>query len=234
MSWAMLIEDAEDLRFVRREDFDGEVISAEEFDHMLRVCGGLWLHNGNPAAPHAELTSGKCSDGFVDTLRLLKYPNLTMLFGEELARIYRQSGASSPDWIIGSDHAAATLSFAVAYHMQSKHAFTEKGPDKTQLWKREVVGLAEIVLQVEELVTTTTTLERVRAGIIEGNPSPVTFADASLTLVHRSSSYEFDERPILHFRHYDIAVWEPEDCPLCAAGSPRLRLKQNWAALTAV
>jgi orotate phosphoribosyltransferase len=236
MSKILEITDPEGLRFVERSDFAAEaMISPQEFDHMLRLCGGLWLHSGDRSAPHAELTSGKYSDGFVNTLLLLKYPAVNMLLAEELAWIFNEERGSGPDWVIGSDHAAATLSFAVARYLNAKHAFTEKGPDgKTQLWKRETIGEDEVVLQVEELVTTTATLDRVRTGIVAGNAHPVQFAPQSLALVHRSPTARFGEGPILHFRHYDINVWEPADCPLCAAGSERLRPKEKWAQLTAV
>lgn len=232
MSYVLELQAAEDLRHVYRGHFAGDVITAGEFDHMLRLCDGLWQHNGDPSAPHAELTSGNCSDGFANTLLLLKYANINMLLAEELVRIYRESTGADPDWVVGSDHAAASLSAFVAYHLRAKHEFTEK-VDKTQLWKRETIGPDETVLQVEELVTTLATLERVRQGIVSGNTHPVTFADVSLTLVHRSPSYEFGGRPILYLRHYDISVWEPEECPLCAAGSERLRPKENWDRLTA-
>ena len=228
------IEQPDQIHLLKKEDLVGGTIHKDEFDHLLRVVGGLWLHSGDPSAPHAELTGGECSDGFVDTLRLLKYPNVCLLLAEQMANIYTAYMAKLPAWVIGSDHAAATFSFAVAYHLKAKHAFTEKGPDgKTQLWKRETIKPGEIVLHAEELVTTTATLDRVHDGIVEGNTHPVTFAPVSLTLVHRSSSYEFNGGDILYFRHYDINKWKPEECPLCAAGSQRLRPKQNWEQLTA-
>jgi orotate phosphoribosyltransferase len=236
MSYVLQLNRADELLGVSRHDFAsfGEVTS-EEFDHMLHLCDALWLHSGDPSAPHVELTSGKCSDGFVNTLRLLKYPNISMILADVMAKIYRAHDPLNrkPDWVIGSDHAGATFSQNVALQLRAKHEFTEKGPDKTQLWKRETIGADELVVQQEELVTTLKTLDEVRKGIISGNAHPVTFGYASMTLVHRSSSYEFEGKPILYFRHYDIQTWEPEECPLCAAGSPRLRPKQHWAELTA-
>lgn len=137
-----------------------------------------------------------------------------------------------PTWVIGSEHAGATFSHSVALTLGSMHDFTEKGEEKTQVWKRFDIKPEEIVLQVEELITTTGTLQAVRDGIRRGNSSPVTFAPVSLTLIHRSSIYEFENAPILYLAHYDINVWEPLDCPLCAAGSKRMRPKQHWKELT--
>jgi hypothetical protein len=60
----------------------------------------------------------------------------------------------------------------------------------------------------------------------------VTFAPVVGVLVHRSDVYEVEGAPVIYLAHYDISVWDPVDCPLCARGSKRLRPKQHWAELT--
>lgn len=231
----LLMDEAEALRRVSVTDIAGSCVSKDEFEHMLKLVGGFWLHNGDPAAPHAELTSGKCSDGFINVLLLLKYPRVCWLLAEDLATNFLESGLRKPDWVIGSDHAAATLSYEVARQLGAMHAFTEKRQEdgkKYQDWKRETIAPDELVLQVEELVSTTSTLQQVRNGIISGNAHPVRFADISLCLVHRSPDFEFAGKPIDYLFHYDIQAWEQDKCPLCAGGSKRLRPKQHWAELT--
>ncbi|HET7827384.1 MAG TPA: hypothetical protein VFK97_00780 [Candidatus Saccharimonadales bacterium] len=216
-------------------DFRRGYISQEEFEHMLKLVGGFWLHSGDPAAPHAELTSGRCSNGFINTLLLLKFPFVCGLLADDMADRYRALRLPDPDWVIGSDHAAATFSYEVAKQLGAKHAFTDKreeGEEKFQDWKREIIGPGELVLQAEELVATNSTLGAVRKGIITGNPHPVQFADVSVCLVHRSSDEQFEGRSILYLFHYDIESWQPAECPLCKAGSERVRPKQNWAKLT--
>lgn len=231
----LLMKDTEDLRHLGPVHSAGAYINQAEFEHMLKLVNGFWLHDGDPTAPHAELTSGLCSDGFINTLLLLKFPKVCELLAEDLAAAYLKRGIRKPDWVIGSDHAAATLSYEVAKQLGAKHAFTEKrqvGREKFQDWKRETIGPDELVLQAEELVSTTSTLEQVHDGIIAGNANPVRFADVSLCLVHRSPDYEFAGKPIVYLFHYDIHQWEPDRCPLCAAGSERLRPKTHWAELT--
>ncbi len=199
--------------------------------HIFEVCGALWLHNGDMARPHAELTSGRCSDGFVDVLRALRYPTMCRLLGSQLAMKIAPRYKGRVDWVVGSDHAAATLSYEVAKDFHAQHDFTEKGPDKTQRWSRFVVEPGEIVLQVEELVTTSGTLQAVRDGLRRAHPE-ITFAPLVATLVNRSTLTHFDGVPIVSLARYDIKSWAPEECPLCAAGSPRVRPKHNWKALT--
>lgn len=222
-----------ELRTLTCGDFPGRMTPAE-FRHIFEVCGALWLHLRNPKAPHAELTSGKCSNGFVDVLRVLRYTNLCEIMADQtVKKCLHLCDAGKFDWVIGSDHAGATFSYAVAKNLGAQHDFTEKGEGKSQKWKRFEIQPGEIVLQVEELVTTTGTLEEVRKGIREGNPHKVQFAPFVLVLVHRSKADTFENTPIVSFIHYDIEVWEPENCPLCKAGSERIKPKQNWARLTA-
>jgi orotate phosphoribosyltransferase len=238
---------AADLRGISEWDYEGRKITPEEVDHLFRLCDALWLHNGDPLRPHVELTSGKHSNGFVNTSKVLVYTNLNRLLASALLNLYRQhcyaerggqAWACDPDWVVGSDHAAATFSYEVAAACGARHDFTEKadeGTSKRQLWKRHVIPPGETVLQVEELVTTLATVRAVREGIRQGNSHPVTFAPAILTLVHRpsDSETEFEGSPILSLRRYDIQTWEAGECPLCLGGSEAIRPKQRWAELTA-
>jgi len=208
-------------------------LTPEEIRHIFETCSALWLHSGDMTRPHAELTSGRCSNGFVDVLRVLRYTNLCELLARQLGIKITDVYKGRVDWVVGSDHAAATLSFAVASFNGAQHDFTEKGPDKTQLWKRFEIGRDEVVLQVEELVTTTGTLQAVRDGLRRAYPEhEVQFAPVVACLVHRAPTYEFEGSPIVSLTHFDIQTWTPEECPLCAAGSQRVRPKHNWDALT--
>jgi orotate phosphoribosyltransferase len=207
--------------------------------HILELCEALWLHSGDPAAPHAELTSGKCSNGFVDVLRALRYTNVCDILAYHMthaieAKLDTIDNGAGIEWVVGSDHAGAVFSHDVARWLGAQHDFTEKGgaDGKQQIWKRFAIQPDAPVLQVEELMTTSGTLMAVRKGIREGNPNPVTFVPVVGVLVHRSDIYEVEGAPVVYLAHYDISVWNPEECPLCAAGSKRLRPKKNWVELT--
>ncbi|MFH1162271.1 MAG: hypothetical protein V1696_03290 [Candidatus Jorgensenbacteria bacterium] len=241
MKNVLSIGSVEELRSLSLVEDVGHMLFGEaEVGHVLKLCDALWLHSGNPTDPHAELTSGKCSNGFVDVLRALRYTNLCEIFADQLlvrvkAKMTRVDFGGPIDWVIGSDHAGAALSHSVATLLKAQHDFTEKGPDKTQLWKRFTIEPGETVLQVEELMTTSGTLLAVRKGIREGNAKrPVSFTPFVATLVHRSDVYDIEGTPVAYLVHYDIDTWEPAECPLCAAGSERLRPKEgkNWAKLT--
>lgn len=142
------------------------ILSQEVVTHFLRQAEAFWLHDGNMSRPHAQLTSGKCSNGFVDVLRLLSYTAVCRLFARELVwqlRAHDSELAERIRWVVGSDHAGAVISHSVASIMKVRHDFTEKTHDqKGQLWKRHAICDDETMLQVEELITTFATLEAVR------------------------------------------------------------------------
>jgi orotate phosphoribosyltransferase len=228
----LAIKTTKELQNLTWQDLADREITEAEFKHIFSLCDALWVHDGNPAHPHAELTSGRCSNGFVDTLRVLRFTNICQLMAHQSMKKIEKLLDKPVDWIIGSDHAAATFSFAVASFFNVQHDFTEKGPEKTQLWKRFTIGKTETVLQVEELVATSSTVVAVREGLRRDNAESVTFVPFIFTLIDRSNVTEVEGSPIHHLVHFDIWNAEPSECPLCKAGSPRLRPKKNWQQLT--
>lgn len=227
----------------------GGGLTPKDILHIFSVCEAGWVHSGNSEHPHAELTSGLCSNGFFDTLRVLRYTQLCDMLAEALAHkliraIHEVRLDVKYDWpplhtlCVGSDHAGAVFSYAVARHLSCMHDFTEKRDEvvegkkiKRQVWERFPIEADQEILQVEELMTTAGTFEAVRAGLRASNPD-VRFMPIAGVLVHRSDVWQIEDTRIVALGHYNIQTWDPKDCPLCAAGSKRVRPKQNWAELT--
>ena len=193
-------------------DYEKEILGAQKVEHLLsglignatlsgrlfsenvvlkifELCGAYWMHDGNPESPHAELTGGKCSNGFFNCLKVLKYVQLSDFLAQQLALLIRKEiGRTKVDWVIGSPMAGITFSHDVARILGAKVSFfTEKDPkrSKKMLWDREAIPEGETVLQIEELITTSLTLINVQEAIIEGNPCPVNFLPFIGTLIHR-------------------------------------------------
>jgi len=222
--------------------YDSKILEERDILSWFDSCDAAWMHDGNSRSPHAELTSGKCSNGFFDCIRVLRIPKLCEIFALQLFKKLIEQGIKKVDWVIGSPYAAITFSYEVAKAFEAVHAFTEKDPliiptnpkRKGMLWRRMEIPKNATVLQIEELVTTSGTFKEVRWAIEKGNPEPVNFLPVVGALVHRPPKLPADYGDIKVVSLIEKEVWavEPENCPLCKAGSKRLRPKANWKELT--
>jgi orotate phosphoribosyltransferase len=214
-------------------DLGGREMTSAEFAHIARLLNAFWMHDGNPESPHALLTKGKHSNGFINCGIPLSYANLCAIMAGELLKRIRKMYTGPIDWVVGSDHAGAALACNIAGLIEgpTRFDFCEKGAGGTQLWKRHQIAENARVLHVEELMTTAGTASTVRRGIREGNEAPVLFIPLVAVLVHRSIEVEVESHPVIHAFHFDIENWAPEDCPLCKQGSEAIRPKGNWERL---
>lgn len=232
-----------DLLSLKPETFEGKRLSSEIFLGWLRAADAIWMYPGEPSPsdPHAELTSGLCSDGFVDVTRLLCHPNVSEILARHLAgdvqRALSETGLSPKvDWVVSSAYAAITFGHDVARALGARFGYTEKdGEDperKRMLWRRLELPSDVVVLQVEELITTMGTTEAVRRAVEEGNAAQVNFLPLVATFVHRPQDLRASEaKGIVSLVDLEIRTYSPEDCPMCAVDSVRLRPKSNWEAL---
>ncbi|MDO8686921.1 MAG: hypothetical protein Q7K11_01800 [Candidatus Berkelbacteria bacterium] len=224
----------------RPKDYTLQHLSPEAILRWFYSHNAAWVHDGDPKKPHAELTSGRCSNGFFDCMRLLCHPNLNEILAQQLVyRLHRHDlGTQKVDWVIGSPYAAITFSYEVAKALSAMHGFVEKDPTdpsgKRMFWQRMQIPAGSNVLQIEELITTSGTFREVRRAVIEGNGEPVNFLPLVGALVHRPSKLPADYGLIKVVALIEKEVWavEPEDCLLCAGGSARYRPKSHWAELT--
>lgn len=214
------------------------VLTGNEILHWFDLCDAAWVHDGDPKKPHAELTSGMCSNGFFDCMRVLKYPNLAEILGWQLARKLEGYMSETVDWVIGSAYAAITFSYEVAKALRAIHSFVEKDSadlkGKKMLWARMKIPAGAKVLQIEELITTSGTMTEVRRAVEEGNGEPVNFLPIVGALVHRPPRLpaDYGDRKVIAVIEKEIWAVDPKDCSLCKAGSPRYRPKTHWAELT--
>ncbi|MFH2063191.1 MAG: hypothetical protein ABIJ46_03510, partial [bacterium] len=176
---------ADDLRRLNPSAVGAGAVTGDVLLHWLKLVEGYWRHDGDPQRPHAELTSGLCSNGYVNVPRLLVYANACQAIGRALVDLLSLKERSGVDWVVGSDHAAATLSFSVAGWLNCRHDFTERDPNLGQRWVRHDIASAERVVHVEEIVTTGNTVRQVRQALARWTDGPVRILPCVLTAVRR-------------------------------------------------
>ncbi|MCX6760658.1 MAG: phosphoribosyltransferase family protein [Candidatus Nealsonbacteria bacterium] len=202
-----------------------------------------WHYQGDPSPekPHAELSSGLCSNGFFDCQRILCYPNVAEILAFQLACeikfFMNEEKIKKIDYVVAPAYAAIPFGHEVAKALGAKFVFTEKDPSdpkgKKMLWQRMAIPTGANVLQVDELITTASTIKEVRRAVQEGNPDLVTFVPFVGTIVFRPENLKAkQEYEIISLIKKEVQNFEPGQCPYCKAGSLRVRPKKNWDKLT--
>lgn len=216
-------------------------LSQEQILEWFRWADAYWGYEGDPspAKPHAELSSGLCSDGYFDCPRLLSHPDVVEVLGTEAAFRLRATTNGRIDWVVSSAYSAITFGHEVAKALGARFANVEKDPadpaQKRMLWRRLSIPPDSRVLQVEELITTVGTTDEVKRAVQEGNEAKnLRFLSPVVTLVHRPPSLvaAASKRNIVALVEKEIWAVPPAECLLCKAGSPRFKPKTHWAELT--
>ncbi len=208
-----------------------------------RQKDALWIHDGKPARPHAELTSGKHSDGFFNSRLVIPDDELMKWAASDLIDLYISQGGSinSVDRVVGPQTGATKLSEFIAAEITKRRdrpclfASPEKegeGDKKRMAFSDpfQCVNLGEVVLLCEDVITTGGSVDLTAKACLESGAKVLPVV---LVLVNRSGLSEEGEKRILALIDRPMSMWLPEDCPLCKQGSKALRPKDNWAALNA-
>jgi len=236
-----LLEKFKGLEGIEKERKIRKIIDAdvgyrkEDYIEVFEICDAFWIYGGR--GPHALLTSGKHSDGYIDVSQVLKFTNLRDILAERMVEeVLLPAGISisGVDYIVSSSMAAIPFGDGIASYLGLTFVYTEKVDGVQKLKRFEVPSKARI-LQVEELITTMGTTRQVTNAIIEKNKNVEFVRDRDgkivvLTLVHRPEKLpiEYPDYRILPLVELEIHNWTPESCPLCKAGSEALKPKSNW------
>ena len=203
-----------------------------DWKKIFQEQGAIWIHDGNPKRPHALLTSGLHSDGFVNCTFITQQPVLLQRIVSSPDGLSGSLPTEKMDWVIGSAFGAITLAYSVALELGTRAGFTEKDGESMKL-SRFSVSSSDRVLVVEDTISTGgSTLKTidaiVRAGIPEDHILPFI-----VCLVNRSGKTELAGKEIRALLTLQIHSWKPEECPLCRSGSQAVRPKSHWQDLTA-
>lgn len=201
-------------------------------ENLLRQCDASWFYEGKNNEPHALLTSGKHSDGYINLNAVLQFPNLGEILAEQMK--YKLMDVWPIDAVVSSSFAAITFGQELARQIGAIFVFTEKEGQEQKWSGRFELPKGAKILQVEELITTLITTRKVKEAVLTSNPE-VEFVEVGgktlvVTIVHRPEKFPIpdDDYEVVSLIPKEIHNWEPDKCPLCKKGSPVLKPKPNW------
>jgi len=219
-----------------------ESLTRDGIRDCLDGAGVLWTY---PQIPHALLTSGKHSNGFVNVGSLLKsHPGICRAFAMSLVALLDAGKIKEITHVVGADTSSTQLAKDVANLLDARHIKMIKMKEEERKWQAFYpdngdLGEESVILHVEELITTSSSAIQVRKGIREKfSDFSINFVPLLLTVVDRSDPDEpvevVEESRVISLLRIPIKNYEPDDCPYCRAGSKAISPKKgnNWLKLT--
>jgi len=201
---------------------------------IFEMCGACWVYSGKPGEPHALLASGRHSDAYFNVNLVTEFPNIRKELAMRLVRALDRFIVSGVDVVVSSTYAATTIGQAVADCLNAMFVFTEKdGQDQVWTGRFEIPSGAK-VLQIEELITTLETTEKVKKAILEAGLD-VEFINSKGktivgTIVHRPAKVpiDYESHKVASLWEREVHSWTKRGCPICRKGSEALKPKKNW------
>jgi orotate phosphoribosyltransferase len=222
------------------------LFTPEEVIHIAKILNAFWQYDyqaakdGRPGL-HAELKSGKHSDGFFVSRIMLAEPNVLENMAHQLAMKVRESisvdNIRIPGYLAGIPAGATPIGKKLAQIIGAKPAEMDKVNGHIKLITQLPPDTTIIV--VEDFITRGTGMAEAIQEIKRCQPKvniyhfiPAIINRGGITEKHIIGTGTVYPLPIANIRIND---WEPEDCPLCKMGSTAIKPKatdENWWKIT--
>lgn len=167
---------------------------------------------------HFLLSSGRHSDRYIEKFELFWRPRAT----EAVCRDFtaRFAGADV-EAVAGPTTGGILLAFEVARQLGARAAYAERADGGTgRAFRRGATfRRGERVLVIDDILTTGGSIRETLAALEPWGVEVVAVA----VLVDRSGGRVDFGVPLAPLLQVDIAIYAPEDCPLCRAGVPLVK-----------
>ena len=162
---------------------------------------------------HFRLTSGLHSSGYLQCALVLQHPAEAEVCGAAIAEHVR---ALSPEVVLSPALGGIVIGQEVARALGVRAIFAERQDGKLTLRRGFSLAPGEKVLVVEDVVTTGgSTQETIDVARAAG----ATVVGAA-AIIDRSDGKQRIDVPFHALATITVPTYQPEQCPLCAAGKP--------------
>lgn len=161
---------------------------------------------------HFRLTSGLHAAKYLQCAQLLQYPNEAGPLCEQLADYFRDAGATV---VAGPATGGIILAYEVAKSLGVKNIFGERENGVMTFRRGFKVEPTDKVLVLEDVVTTGGSVKELIDCVRAAGAEVIGVA----SLVNRSGGRVDFGVPFKSLVNLDITTYQPDDCPMCKAGS---------------
>jgi orotate phosphoribosyltransferase len=180
-------------------------VNTAELHDLLERHGGV-LHG------HFKLSSGRHSDTFLQTALVTKHPHIAERLGHELAQRFANSGATV---VLAPAMAGLIIGHEVARSLNVPMLFCERVGGTLELRRGFELQPHDRVLIIDNAVTDGLSKREVIELARKSGAEVVGIG----VIVSRSENISLGV-PFETLLTLPTIDWEPEQCPLCAKGSP--------------
>ena len=163
---------------------------------------------------HFQLTSGRHSDKYMQCAKLFQNASISEMFAKELAGKFE-----GVDIVIGPAVGGIILAYEVSRQLGVKNIFAERQNGVMTLRRGFEIPKGAKVLVVEDVVTTGGSVKEVVALVHEMGAKVIGVG----SIVDRSNGKVEFGVPFEAVLSMEVISFEPENCPLCASGTPAVK-----------
>ena len=178
----------------------------------------LFQQTGAYLKGHFRLTSGLHSPEYLQSAIVLSYPQHAETLGKQLAsRILALAGENKIDLVISPALGGLVVGHEVARALGVRFLFTERDADRTMSLRRGFsLAAGARVAVIEDVITTGGSTKEVIDIVRAAGAVPV----AAGSIIDRSGGAVDLGIPRAALETLHVVAYKPEECPLCAAGTP--------------
>ena len=203
-----------------------------DWGKKFEEAGALWRMNYDAEGAHAQLTSGKHSDAFINCSKIVENPVLVTEAAEGMIeKLEDTPGYEKPEWVVGPAYGAITFAYEVARQLGAKFGFTEveyTDEGKMQVLKRFDIPEHAKTLVIEDVVTTGGSAMKTVNVLKEKGVDVLPMVGF---IMNWTGKDEIDGNKLVPLINAQMMVYEPENCTLCKEGREAVRPKANWDKL---
>ena len=183
---------------------------------MINNVEEIFQKSGAVLNGHFLLTSGLHSPIYWEKFQVLQYPDYTEQLCRMIAAHFQQQGVQV---VAGPTTGGIILAYEVARQLGVRGIFAEKEGNTRAFRRGFNISPGERVLIVDDILTTGSSIVEVMSAVARGGGEVIGIG----VLVDRSEQgIEFGV-PLFSCLRSITPVYQPSDCPLCAARIPLVK-----------
>jgi len=184
---------------------------------MTESVEEIFEKSGAVLKGHFQLTSGRHSPVYWEKAQVLQYPKYAEQLCGMIADHFRESGIQV---VAGPTTTGIILAYEVARQLDVRSIFAEKEGTGERTFRRGFsIDPGQRVLIVDDILTTGGSIREVMAAVTKMKGNVVGIG----VLVDRSQQKVEFGVPLFSCHRAEAISYAPEECPLCADGTPLVK-----------